>query len=150
MALFLTVLVVLSVIDIERRILPNRIVLPATGLVLTANVVLNPDRALEWVLAGLFAALFLLAAHLFHPAGMGMGDVKLALLLGVALGFSVAVALVVGILAAVPLAILLVVRGGRAARRAVIPFGPFLAFGATVAVFFGERLLAAYLGSTLG
>lgn len=150
MALFLLILVVLSVIDIERRILPNRIVLPATAVALVANVSLSPERAAEWVAAGVLAGLFLFVAHVLHPAGLGMGDVKLALLLGVALGFSVSVALVVGILAAVPVALFLLVREGRAGRKATFAFGPFLAIGAVVAVFFGEQMLSAYLSSSVG
>ncbi len=150
MTLFLVVLVVLSVIDIEQRILPNRIVLPAACVALAANIALAPERAGEWVAAGILAALFLLVAHVLYPAGMGMGDVKLALLLGVALGFSVSVALVVGILAAVPLAVFLLAREGRAARKTTFAFGPFLATGAVVAVFFGQQLLSVYLSSGVG
>jgi leader peptidase (prepilin peptidase)/N-methyltransferase len=95
--------------------------------------------------AGLGAALFLLVAALAYPAGMGMGDVKLALLLGVALGATVPVAMMIGMVAALVPSIVLYARHGSAARKMKIPFGPFLAFGGVVALFFGQALLDAYL-----
>ncbi len=97
---FVAVLLVLSVIDLERRILPNLIVLPAAALVLGAQSALFPERVLEWIVASFGAAAFLFLAVLAYPQGMGMGDVKLALLLGAALGATVSIALLVGMLAA--------------------------------------------------
>ena len=93
-AFFCTVLVAISAIDVERFVIPNRIVLPAAAIVLVAQTVLDPSP--EWALAGLGAALFLLLAALAYPAGMGMGDVKLALLLGFMLGRTVPVAMMIG------------------------------------------------------
>ncbi len=144
-AFFAAVLVVLSAIDVEHRILPNVIVLPSAAVVLAAQVALFPARAPEWVIAALGASFFLFAALLAYPQGMGMGDVKLALLLGAALGKAVAVGLMLGMLTALAAAILLFARHGSAARKMAIPFGPFLAFGSLVALFAGERLLSAYL-----
>jgi leader peptidase (prepilin peptidase)/N-methyltransferase len=144
-AFFVTVLVALSAIDAERRILPDVIVLPAAALVLAAHVTLFPDRALEWVLASLGAALFLFLALLAYPRGMGLGDVKLALLLGAALGVHVTVGLMLGMLAAMVVGVVLLVRHGSAARKMRIPFGPFLAFGSVVALFWGERIFDAYM-----
>jgi leader peptidase (prepilin peptidase) / N-methyltransferase len=145
-SIFAATLVVLSAIDVERRILPDLIVLPATVIVLAAQIALFPDRTLEWVLASLGAALFLFVALLAYPRGMGMGDVKLALLLGAGLGKAVMVGLMVGMLAALAVSSILFFRHGLAARKMAIPFGPFLAFGALVALFWGEALLDAYLG----
>ena len=133
---FAVVLVVLAAIDLERRIIPNRIVLPATGLILAAQIALSPDRAIEWVGAAAGAALFLLLPLLIYPSGMGMGDVKLALLLGAGLGWAVVPALFVGLMAAFVAAVVVLVRGGLAARKTALPFGPFLAFGGLVALFF--------------
>jgi len=144
-AFFVAVLVVLSVIDLERRILPNVIVLPAAAFVLGAQIALFPDRALEWTVATFGAAAFLFLAVLAYPQGMGMGDVKLALLLGAALGASVSIALLVGMLAALVPAGVLVARHGIAARKMAIPLGPFLALGALVALFGGDGLLEGYL-----
>jgi leader peptidase (prepilin peptidase) / N-methyltransferase len=144
-AFFVTVLVALSAIDAERRILPDVIVLPSAALVLAAQIALSPDRALEWVLASLGAALFLFLALLAYPKGMGLGDVKLALLLGAALGLHVTVGLMLGMLAAMLVGLVLIARHGVAARKMAIPFGPFLAFGSVVALFWGERILDAYM-----
>jgi leader peptidase (prepilin peptidase)/N-methyltransferase len=146
-AFFVSVLVVLSAIDFEHRILPDVIVLPATAIVLAAQVVLFPDRAPEWVAAALAASLFLFLAVLAYPKGMGMGDVKLALLLGAALGKTVFIGLMVGMLAALVPGLFLIARHGAAGRKMAIPFGPFLALGAVVALFWGDRLLELYLAS---
>jgi leader peptidase (prepilin peptidase) / N-methyltransferase len=144
-AFFCAALVALSAIDIEHRILPDLIVLPSFGVVLAAHVAIQPDRALEWVVASLGASLFLFLALLAYPAGMGMGDVKLALVLGAMLGKTVVVGLMLGMVAALVPALILLVRHGLAARKMAIPFGPFLALGAVAALFAGERLLDAYL-----
>jgi leader peptidase (prepilin peptidase) / N-methyltransferase len=134
-AIFAGVLVVLAAIDIERRIVPNRIVLPATGVVFVFQLVLNPDRWLEFVLATLGAGLFLLLPRLLYPAGMGLGDVKLAMFLGAGLGSAVVAAFVVGLLAGFVAAVFLLITRGSAARKMAIPFVPFLAFGGLVALF---------------
>jgi leader peptidase (prepilin peptidase)/N-methyltransferase len=141
---FCVVLVVLSAIDLTHRIVPNRIVLPAALVVLVAQTALEPSP--EWTLGALGAAGFLFAAALAYPAGMGMGDVKLALLLGAMLGRTVSVGLMVGMVAALVPSVVLLARHGSAARKMGIPFAPFLAFGALVALFAGQQLLDAYLG----
>ena len=143
-AFFCAVLVAISATDIERRIIPNRIVLPAAVVVLVANTMLHPS--VEWVIAGFGAALFLFLAVLAYPGGMGMGDVKLALLLGFALGATVPVAMMVGLVSALVPSVVLFARHGSAARKMRIPFGPFLAFGGVVALFAGDAILHAYLG----
>ena len=140
---FVAVLVVISAIDVEHRIIPNRIVVPAAALVLAARTVTHPS--VEWVVAGLGASLFLLLAALAYPAGMGMGDVKLALLLGFAVGRSVPVALMLGMIAALVPSVALLAKHGSAARKMAIPFGPFLALGGLVALFWGDSLLDSYL-----
>ncbi len=142
-AFFCAALVAVAATDVEHRIVPNRIVLPAAALVLVGRTALDPS--VEWALAALAAGAFLLLAALAHPAGMGMGDVKLALLLGAMLGGTVAVALMLGMLAALLPGIVLLARHGAAARKLKIPFAPFLALGAVIALFAGDRLLGAYL-----
>ena len=143
-AFFCAVLVAVSAVDLEHRIVPDRIVLPATVVVLAAQTALEPS--LEWPLAALGASLFLFLAVLAYPAGMGMGDVKLALLMGAALGKSVLVALMLGMFAALVPGIYLLARHGSAGRKMAIPFAPFLALGSVVALFAGEQLFDAYLG----
>jgi leader peptidase (prepilin peptidase) / N-methyltransferase len=143
-AFFCVVLVVLSAIDLTHRIVPNRIVLPAALVVLVAQTALEPSP--EWALGALGASGFLFVAALAYPAGMGMGDVKLALLLGAMLGRTVPVGLMVGMVAALVPSVVLLARNGSAARKMGIPFAPFLALGALVALFAGEPVLHAYLG----
>jgi leader peptidase (prepilin peptidase)/N-methyltransferase len=143
-AFFCVVLVVLSAIDLTHRIVPNRIVLPAAVVVLGAQTALEPSP--EWALGALGASGFLFVAALAYPAGMGMGDVKLALLLGAMLGRLVAVGLMIGMFAALVPSVYLLARHGSAARKMGIPFAPFLALGAIVALFAGQPLLDAYLG----
>jgi len=145
-AYFCAALVVLSAIDAERRILPDLIVLPSFAIVLASNIALEPDRAVEWVAASLGASLFLFLALVAYPKGMGMGDVKLALVLGAALGKAVSVGMMVGMLSALVFSVFLFAQHGMGARKMYIPFGPFLAFGALVALFAGDAVLDAYLG----
>jgi leader peptidase (prepilin peptidase) / N-methyltransferase len=140
---FCSALVAVTVTDFERRLIPNKIVLPAAAVVLVAQTIREPS--VEWVLAGLGAAAFFFIAALAYPAGMGMGDVKLALLLGVMLGRVVPVALMIGMLAALVPSAVLFARHGAKARKMPIPFGPFLALGGVVGLFAGNWLLDQYL-----
>jgi leader peptidase (prepilin peptidase)/N-methyltransferase len=140
---FCVVLVAVTATDLTHRIVPNRIVLPAAAIVLVAQTVLDPSP--EWALGALGASGFLLIAALAYPAGMGMGDVKLALLLGAMLGRLVGVGLMLGMVAALIPSVVLLARHGSAARKMGIPFAPFLALGALIALFAGQPLLDAYL-----
>ncbi len=144
-ALFCAVLVAITATDLTHRIIPNRIVLPAFAVIVVAQTALEPSP--QWVLGALGASAFLFAAVVAYPAGMGMGDVKLALVMGAALGKVVPVALMLGMVAALIPAIVLFARHGAAARKMGIPFGPFLALGSIVALFWGEQLLDLYLGA---
>ncbi|MES1247914.1 MAG: prepilin peptidase [Actinomycetota bacterium] len=139
---FCIALVAVSATDIEHRIIPNKIVVPAAAIVLVANTLLHPSP--RYAIAALAASGFLFAAALAYPKGMGMGDVKLALLMGAALGKTVSVAMMAGMLAAFVPAVFLLLRHGSAARKIRIPFGPFLALGSILALFAGHELLAAY------
>jgi leader peptidase (prepilin peptidase)/N-methyltransferase len=136
-AILAPTLVLLAAIDLDRRLIPDVIVLPALAAVLILQIAFYPEHTLEWVLAMLGAALFLFIPMLISPAAMGMGDVKLAALLGAALGKSVVAALFVGLLAGGAYGLVVFAREGLAARRKAIAFGPFLAFGGLVILFFG-------------
>jgi leader peptidase (prepilin peptidase)/N-methyltransferase len=142
-AFFCAVLVVVSAIDLAHRIIPNRIVLPAAGVCLVAQTLVDPSP--EWALAALGASAFLLVAALAYPGGMGMGDVKLALLMGAVLGRTVPVALMAGMLLALVPSVVLLVRHGGKARKMGIPFGPFLALGSVLALFLGNPVVDWYL-----
>ena len=145
-AFFCFVLIAVSATDLEHRIIPNRIVVPAAAVVLAAQTALHPSP--EWALGALGAAGFLFVAALVYPAGMGMGDVKLALVMGAMLGRTVTVALMVGMVAALAPSLVLFARHGTRARKMGIPLGPFLALGSVVALFWGHALLEAYLSTT--
>jgi leader peptidase (prepilin peptidase)/N-methyltransferase len=142
-AVLCAALLTVSATDLERRVVPNAVVLPAAAVVLALQVARDPS--IEWPAAGLGAALFLFLAALAYPRGMGMGDVKLALLLGVGVGWAVPIALFAGmVFALVPSAVLFARHGARA-RKMAIPFAPFLALGGLVGLFAGQPLLHAYL-----
>lgn len=126
------VLVVIAAVDLHSMTIPNRVVLPATALVLLADAVFTPARAPECLLAALLAGVVLLLPNLINSSWMGMGDVKLGLLLGAALGWGVLGALEIAFTAVVPFALAIVLRQGRTGRSAALPFGPFMAFGALV------------------
>jgi leader peptidase (prepilin peptidase)/N-methyltransferase len=129
------VLVILSVIDIQRGVIPNRIVVPAAGIVLVAQIALFPGQALEWTLAAILAALALMIPQLLGRSWMGMGDVKLALLLGATLGWGVIGAVLIAFLCSFPVSVVVLIRDGMSARKATIPFGPFLSLGALIVMF---------------
>ena len=153
MALFFMVLLAVAVIDVGHKIVPNRIVYPALvgfALLVVIGSVVGPR--LDLVAAGLGflaygGALFLVA--MVSPGGMGMGDVKLAALIGLVLGALglryVAVAAGVAILAG-GLGALGLLLFTRASRKKAIPFGPYLAAGAVVAAFVGPRIASWYTG----
>ena len=134
---FFGALAVLAVKDLETRRIPNVIVLPAAAIVLAAVAVLRPGHAVEAVAAALAAAAFFVVPSIITKDGVGFGDVKLAFLLGAALGRGVAPALLLGCLAVSFVGVVLIVRHGSAARKTALPFAPFLALGAVVAVALG-------------
>jgi leader peptidase (prepilin peptidase)/N-methyltransferase len=133
---FICVLVAISRVDLERRIIPNRIVVPAWIAILLAHIAIQPDRWVEWLVASFGAGLFFLVVALAYPGGLGMGDVKLALLIGAALGWAVTAALLLGTLAAGVAAAIMLFKEGSSARKRAIPLGPFLAGAAIVVVLF--------------
>jgi leader peptidase (prepilin peptidase)/N-methyltransferase len=142
-AVFCAALVVVTATDLTHRIVPNLVVVPAAVAVLALMTVAEPSP--EWAIAAVGASSFLLVAALAYPGGMGMGDVKLALLMGAALGRAVPVALMLGMIAALVPSIVLFARHGSRARKMAIPFAPFLALGSVIALFASDALIRAYL-----
>ena len=144
--LLVTALVPITLIDLELRLIPNRITLPAAVAALIAAVVFDVDFVPEQLIAGAAAGGFFLLAALAYPRGMGMGDVKLAGMLGLYLGRAVAPAIFVALIAGVLAGAAIVARiGAREGRRTAVPFGPFLALGGLVGLLFGDALMDAYL-----
>ena len=141
-----TALVPITFIDFDHRIIPNRITLPAA---LAAPVIVGlaqPDRLPEHLIAGAAAAGFLFAALMAYPAGMGMGDVKLAGVMGLYLGRSVAPAMLVALLSGTAVGVAIMARKGTAeGRKTAVPFGPFLALGAVVGILAGPAIVDWYL-----
>jgi leader peptidase (prepilin peptidase) / N-methyltransferase len=139
-------LVPAALIDLEHRIIPNS--LNATGALaaLAIGVALDPSGEPERLIAALSAGGLLLLAALAYPGGMGMGDVKLAAVMGLFLGRAVAASVMVALLAGVLVGGLIIARkGARAGRKTAVPFGPFLALGGLVAVFAGQEMVAFYV-----
>ncbi len=140
-ALFSAAIVTVAATDLEHLLIPNRIVLPAAAAVLALHTAVDPSP--EWAIAAIAASFALFVFALVYPAGMGMGDVKLALLLGAALGKAVLVAIMLGAFTGAVAGAVIVARGG--SRKTKIPFGVFLAIGSVVALFWGNELLHAYV-----
>lgn len=134
------VLVVVAATDLERRTIPNRIIVPATALVLIARLVLLPSNAGEFVMSALGAGCVFFVLNVITRNGVGMGDVKLVAFLGAGLGAGVVGAIALACVSIFPFAIGTLIRGGLAARKSTLPFGPFLAFGGLVILILPQLL----------
>ena len=144
------VVVPAALIDLEYRIIPNRITGLAAILAIVLGTALDPSGEPARLIAGAAAGGFLLAAALAYPGGMGMGDVKLAAVMGLLLGAAVAPAILVALLSGVAVgAVVIARRGVREGRKTAVPFGPFLALGALFGLFLGQQLLDAYVHNFL-
>ena len=144
--LLVTALVPIVLIDLEHRLIPNKITLPAAIAGLVAIVALDLDFLPEALIAAAAAGGFFFLAAVLYPRGMGMSDVKLAGLLGLYLGRAVGPALFAALILGVLVGALVIARKGAAAgRKTAVPFGPFLAIGGLLGFFFGEELANDYL-----
>jgi leader peptidase (prepilin peptidase) / N-methyltransferase len=144
----LALLVPVTLIDLERRIIPNRITGPGVVAALVIGALVAPADLPEQLIAGAAAGAFLLVPALLYPAGMGMGDVKLAGMMGLFLGRDVAVAILIALIAGTLVGAGIMARVGvQRGRKTGVPFGPFLAFGGVVAILAGPSVVAWYLGS---
>lgn len=139
-------LVPIALIDLDHRIIPNRLTLPAAVLAIVLGTALDPGGEIERLIAGAAAALVLGLPALLRPAGMGMGDAKLVGVLGLYLGAAVAPAFFIAFAVGTVVGVVIIMRKGMAqGRKTPVPFGPFLALGAIVGVLAGNEILSAYL-----
>jgi leader peptidase (prepilin peptidase)/N-methyltransferase len=139
-----------AMIDLEHRIIPNRLTALGAVVALAIGLALDPSGEPERLIAGAGAGGLLLLAALAYPGGMGMGDVKLAGVMGLLLGRAVAPAILVALLAGVLVGIVIIAeKGASQGRKTAVPFGPFLALGALVAVFAGQPLIDLYVNHFL-
>jgi leader peptidase (prepilin peptidase)/N-methyltransferase len=144
--LLVTALVPITLIDLDHRIIPNRITGPAAIAALVAIAALDTGFLVEALVAALAGGGFFLIAALLHPRGMGMGDVKLAGMLGLYLGRAVAPAIMIALIGGVLVGAAVIARKGAAeGRKTAVPFGPFLALGGMIAFFVGNEMVDAYL-----
>jgi leader peptidase (prepilin peptidase)/N-methyltransferase len=143
---FVLVLVPVTFIDIDHRIIPNKIMLIGAVVALALVAIFFTDDLPEHLIAAVAAGGFLLLAALAYPAGMGMGDVKLAAVMGLYLGRNVGPAMFAGlILGTVVGAVIIARKGAREGRKTAIPFGPYLAAGGLVGLFAGDEIVDWYL-----
>jgi leader peptidase (prepilin peptidase)/N-methyltransferase len=148
---FVTLLVPVALIDLDHRIIPNQLMAlgAVAGLALVALT--KTDDLAEHLIAAAAAGGFLLAAVLAYPRGMGMGDVKLAAVMGLFLGRSVAPAMLIAMVAGTVVGAMVIARkGAREGRKTAVPFGPFLALGGIVALFAGPAIVDWYLATFTG
>jgi leader peptidase (prepilin peptidase) / N-methyltransferase len=147
---FVAVLAAITVTDLERRVIPNTILL--AGAVAAVGIVAasDPTSLGERAISALAAGGFLFIAALVYPGGMGMGDVKLAALMGLYLGSAVAPAMLVAIATGAAVGVQLMLSNGSGARKQAVPFGPFLALGGVVGLLAGDQIVGWYLGTLVG
>src|SRR3954469_20547906 len=143
---FVTVLMAVTLTDLERRIIPNKILIVGSVLAVAIAAVADPTSLPERAIAAVAAGGLLFAAALAYPRGMGLGDVKLAATMGLFLGRNVGPAILVALLAGSLVGIAMIAREGAAARKKAIPFGPFLALGGVVGLLAGDQIVSWYLG----
>ena len=144
--LLVTTLVPITLIDLDTRRIPNAITLPSAIAALVAGLALDLDFVPEQLIAGAAAFAFFFAAAYLYPRGMGMGDVKLAGVLGLYLGRAVAPAIFIALITGVLVGVVIIARVGQeAGRKTAVPFGPFLALGGIIAFFVGDELVDSYL-----
>ena len=141
---FAALLIAVAAIDLEHRIIPNKLLAPAAVWALAGWAVVDTAFLPEALAGGAGAFAFLLLAALAYPAGMGMGDVKLAGVIGLYLGLSVIPALLVAFLAGSVVGLALIAREGRDARKKGVPFAPFMALGGLAGLLAGSELISLY------
>jgi leader peptidase (prepilin peptidase)/N-methyltransferase len=145
---FVTTLIPVALIDLDHRIIPNRILAPAAVAAIAIQAAVHPGKLPEHLIAAGAAGGFFLLAALAYPRGMGMGDVKLAGVMGLFLGRSVAPALLAALIAGTLVGMAVIARkGAQEGRKTAVPFGPFLALGGVVGLLAGGPIVDWYLST---
>jgi len=144
---FVTMLLAVTVTDLERRIIPNKILIVGAVVGAVIAAVADPGSLPERAIAAAAAGGLLFAAALAYPRGMGLGDVKLAATMGLFLGRNIAPAILIALLAGSIVGLAMIARDGAAARKKAIPFGPFLALGGVVGLLAGDQIVDWYLST---
>jgi len=139
-----TVLVAVTLTDLDLRVIPNVLVAAGAVAALAIAAVVDPSSLPERAISALAAGGALFAVALAYPRGMGMGDAKLVAMMGLYLGREIAPAVLIGFAAGALVGAALIARHGAGARKQGIPFGPFLALGGVVALWFGEAIVDWY------
>jgi leader peptidase (prepilin peptidase)/N-methyltransferase len=141
---FVASLIALAGIDLDHKLLPNKIVYPMAVYGLVATAIVGTGDLVEHLIAGAGGFLFLFIAVLAYPRGMGMGDVKLAGTMGLYLGLSLVPAMLTAFLTGSLVGLGMMAREGVQARKKAVPFGVFLALGGIVGVLAGPELIELY------
>jgi leader peptidase (prepilin peptidase) / N-methyltransferase len=139
------VLLVITLTDLERRIIPNKVVLAGAVAAVVLVAIGDPDSLVENGAAAVIAGGVMFLVALAYPRGMGMGDAKLVAMMGLFLGRAVAPATLIGFLLGALVGMFMIARYGAAARKQAIPFGPFLALGGVIGLWFGDDIVQWYL-----
>jgi leader peptidase (prepilin peptidase)/N-methyltransferase len=140
-------LLVVTLTDLERRVIPNRVLMVGGAVAVAVAALADRSCLASRAIAAVAAGGLLLGVALAHPRGMGMGDVKLATVMGLFLGRAVAPALLIGFAAGAVFGLCMVARHGVSARKQAVPFGPFLAFGGVIGLWYGNEIVDWYLGT---
>jgi leader peptidase (prepilin peptidase) / N-methyltransferase len=147
---FVAVLAAITLTDLERRVIPNAILLAGAVAAIGILAASDPTSLGERAISALAAGGLLFSAALLYPRGMGMGDVKLVAVMGLYLGSAVAPALLIGFAAGALAGLAMIARRGAAARKAAVPFGPFLALGGVAGLWFGDAMVQWYVERFFG
>lgn len=144
--LLVTTLVIVTNSDLDLRVIPNQVLFVSLLCGLIAQALAHPDLWLTWTLATVISFVVFFAIALAYPRGMGMGDVKLAGVMGLYLGRAVGPSLLLAFLVGTIVGIgVMASKGVAEGRKTALPFAPFMAIGGIFGLFFGEDVVHWYL-----
>lgn len=144
--LFVSTLLIVANADLDKRVVPNKVLLVALPAGIVAQLLAHPDEWLTWTLSAVIAFVVMFAVALAYPKGMGMGDVKLASVMGLYLGRAIAPAMLMAFLVGTIVGVgVMAARGVAEGRKTAVPFAPFMAIGGVFALFWGDDVVEWYL-----